>query len=149
MVATAAALLQKVALRSTSWPGAVAANTSAEALRLRAEELIELDSIAYLDFVAAVRSGVGVEAARRRTIDVPREIAGSAAKVVGLAHELEISGNQNLRADAAAAAILAQAAGKTATMLVRVNARARPPAVPARPGGRGRAPARSSGTRRR
>src|SRR5207253_3408439 len=44
VVATAAALLQKVALRSPAWPEAAAAHSRAEALRLRAEELIELDS---------------------------------------------------------------------------------------------------------
>src|SRR5207237_117672 len=101
----------------------------AEALRLRAEELIELDSLAFLAFVEAVRSGVDVESARRKTIDVPREIAARAVEVVGLARELEIDGNPNLKPDAAAAAILAQAAAKTAEMLVRVNESAGPRAA--------------------
>ena len=123
MVATSAALLQKVAIRSKSWSGAKAAHSRAEALRLRAEELIEQDSLAYTAFIEAVRSGDGVEAARQKTIDVPMEIAGSAAEVVRLAHDLEANGNPNLRADATAAALLAQAAGATAEMLVQVNER--------------------------
>jgi len=54
------------------------------------------------------------------------EIAGSAAEVLRLAHELETNGNPNLRADAAAAAILARAAAATAEMLVQVNESAGP-----------------------
>lgn len=148
VVATAAALLQKVAIRTKSWPGAEAAHSRAEALRLRAEELIELDSLSYLAFVEAVRSGDGIEAARRKTIEVPREIAASAAEVVALARDLEANGNPNLRADAAAAAILAQAAGTTAEMLVEVNESAGRPGAPGRGDGPGRAPARSRGSGR-
>jgi formiminotetrahydrofolate cyclodeaminase len=148
VVATAAALLQKVAIRTKSWPGAGAAHARAEALRLRAEELIELDSLAFLDFVAALRSGQDVEAARKRTIDVPKEIAGAAAAVVDLAHELELKGNPNLRADAVAASILAQAAGTTAAMLVQVNESPARRGAPGPAGGRGRAPARSPGSDR-
>ncbi|TMD40784.1 MAG: cyclodeaminase/cyclohydrolase family protein [Chloroflexi bacterium] len=135
VVATSAALLQKVALRSRSrWPGATAAHHRAEALRLRAEELIELDSLAYLEFVEASRSGQNVDAARQKTIDVPIEIAGVAAQVMELAHDLETNGNPNLRADAAAAAILAEAAQKTAAMLIQVNIASASPRRPAAPG---------------
>src|SRR2546430_15100 len=141
--ATAAALLQRVALRSPAWPEAAAAHSRAEALRLRAEELIELDSLAFLAFLEAVRSGGDVEAARQQTIDVPTEIARSAAEVVRLAHDLESKGNPNLRADATAAAILAEAAARTAEMLVRVNESAGPRAARVRAGGPGRAPGRS------
>src|SRR4029077_15474785 len=89
-----------------------------------------------------------VEAARKKTIDIPREIAGAAAEVVALAHELEVKGNPNLRGDAVAAAILAQAAGATASMLVQVNESAGRPGAPGPGGGRGRAPARSRGSDR-
>lgn len=147
VVATAAALLQKVALRSRSrWSGAGAVHDRAEAVRLRAQELVELDASAFLDFMSAARSGRDVESARQRTIDVPGEIATLAAEVVILAKELELRGNPNLRADAVAAGILAEAARATATMLLRVNESAGPPASPGRAGGRGRAPARSRGT---
>ncbi|TMD79035.1 MAG: cyclodeaminase/cyclohydrolase family protein [Chloroflexi bacterium] len=143
VVATAAALLQKVAIRSPKWSGAEGAHSRAEALRLRAEELIELDSLAYLAFVEAVRSGHGVEAARQKTIDEPTEIAGSAAEVLRLAHELETNGNPNLRADAAAAAILARAAAATAEMLVQVNESAGPRGARGRADDPGRASAQS------
>ncbi|TMC37664.1 MAG: hypothetical protein E6J28_07400 [Chloroflexi bacterium] len=148
VVATAAALLQKVAIRSQRWPGSGATHSRAEALRLRAEELVELDSIAYLTFVDAVRSGSEVEAARARIIEVPREIAAAAAEVAGLARDLEANGNRNLKADAQAAAILARAAARTAEMLVRVNESARPRAARGPAGDRGRAPARSRGSDR-
>jgi formiminotetrahydrofolate cyclodeaminase len=81
VVAVSAALLQKVALRSPTWSGAARAHSRAEALRLRAEELIELDSIAFLHYLDAIKSGDGVEAARQKTVDVPREIASRAAEV--------------------------------------------------------------------
>ncbi len=156
VVATAAALLQKVALRSGKrWSGAAAAHDRAEALRLRAEELIELDSLAYLEFVEAVRAGSSVELARKKTIDVPMEIASLATEVVDLAHTLESEGNPNLRADAAAAAILAQAAATTAAMLVTVNvtagasASAGPRGAPGPEGDLGRVQARSPDSDRR
>ncbi|TME03168.1 MAG: cyclodeaminase/cyclohydrolase family protein [Chloroflexi bacterium] len=147
--ALAAALLEKVArLSAKHWADAARAQKRAHALRLRSEELIQLDSLAYLEFVHATRSGRGVDAARQKTIDVPMAIAGSAARVIDLARDLETNGNPNLRADAAAAAILAQAAATTAEMLVRVNESARPQASRDRAGGPGRAPARSRGSDR-
>jgi formiminotetrahydrofolate cyclodeaminase len=122
VVATAAALLQKVArLSEKHWSGAAAAYKRAEAMRLRAEKLIELDSIAFLEFLEATRAGRNVETARTKTIEIPMEIASLAAEVVELAHILETKGNPNLKPDAAAAAILAQAAAMTAKMLVTVN----------------------------
>ncbi len=155
VVAAAAALLQKVAVRSEGrWSGAAAAHQRAEAMRLRAEELVELDSLAFLEFMAAIRSGGDVEDARARTIEVPDEIRALATEVAKLARELERRGNPNLHADSVAAGILARAAAETAAMLVDVNvkggssARARPPAAPVPSGGRRRARAQSSGTAR-
>jgi formiminotetrahydrofolate cyclodeaminase len=169
VVAASAALLQKVALRSDRWKGAEAAHQEAEELRLRAEELIELDSISFLEFVAARRSGTGVDAAREKTIDTPLEIARAGARVVQLARALEKNGNPNLMADSVAASILARAAVTTAAMLVEVNlvGRAREPrlaearrlvravsgsarrqAAPGRAGDPGRARARSRGSDR-
>jgi len=146
VVATSAALLQKVALRSEElWSGAAGAHARAAAMRARAEELVELDSLAYLEFMEAMRAGHNVETARQKTIDIPMEIASLAAEVVALAHVLESNGNPNLKADAAAAAILAQAAATTAAMLVTVNVSAGRPGFPGPGGGRGRAPARSPG----
>lgn len=133
------------------WSGAAAAYERAQAIRLRAEELIELDSIAFLEFLEATRAGSNVETARQKTIDVPMEIATLAAEVVELAHVMESQGNPNLKADAAAAAILAQASAATAAMLVTVNVTsgsAGRPGAPGPQGGHGRAPGRSRDTDR-
>ncbi len=121
VLAVSAALLQKVAVRSDKWNGARSAHEKAEALRLRAEELIELDSIGFLEFLDATRSGRDAIGARDKTIDTPLEMARSGVAVVKLARDLESNGNQNLRADAVAAATLAAAAVNVAAMLVDVN----------------------------
>lgn len=121
VVAAAEALAQKVAIRSERWSRSTEIHNRAEAVRLRAEELVELDAAAFNEFLAAVRSGGDVEAARQKTIDVPLEIARAGAEVVQLSHELESGGNQNLRADAVAAAILAHSAVTVAAMLVKIN----------------------------
>lgn len=121
MVATSAALLQKVATRSPKWEGAAAAHARAEALRLHSEELVEQDSVAYLAYVEAVRSGKDEEAARGRTIEIPLGIVRVAAEVVELAGQLAVHGNRNLHADAVIAAILANAAAESAALLVAVN----------------------------
>src|SRR5262245_41273708 len=116
-----AALLQKVAVRSDRWDGSGQAHAEAEALRLRAEELIHLDAVAFNAFRDAARSGQDIYEARDKTIDIPLEIAQVGVRVVDLGHRLEASGNQNLRADAVAAAILAHSAVTVAAMLVQVN----------------------------
>ncbi|MGH7764485.1 MAG: cyclodeaminase/cyclohydrolase family protein, partial [Candidatus Dormibacteraceae bacterium] len=171
VVAAAAALLEKCArLSLKAWSGAGQARDSAHSLRLHAEELVEHDLHAYLAYVEAKRSGVGVDSARARTVEVPLEIVRAAAKVSELAEALASAGNPNLRADAVAGAILARGAAQVAAMLVRVNLEARPDDArlrearrlatdasararrldaPAHRDGRGRAPARSEGNRRR
>lgn len=90
-------------------------------LRLHSEELVEHDSLAYLEFVAARRSGVGVAEAEERTVEVPLDICRSASEAVEMAHELAASGNPNLREDAAIAAILGAAAAQSAARLVTAN----------------------------
>ena len=122
MVAAAAALVQKVArLSGQQWPESAAVHDRAERIRVRSEELVEQDSVAYLDFVAAARSGDGVEAARAKTVEVPLEIARHAAEVYRLAQVVEEKGNPRLRADAVVARILAAAAAESAALLVEVN----------------------------
>jgi formiminotetrahydrofolate cyclodeaminase len=166
VVAAAAALVQKVAtLSGKHWAEAGAVHDRAELIRLRSEELVEEDSLAYLDFVAARRSGQGVDAAQARTVDVPLEIARNAAEVAAMARELMGKGNPNLGADASVAWILAGAAAESAALLVIVNvgaglrdtrvtevrrlareasAPARSPAAPGRSGARDRGRARSA-----
>jgi len=93
----------------------------AERLRIQSEDLIEQDSLAYLDYVEAVRSGQGVAGAQARTIQVPLEIARAAAEVAALAEQSASLGNPKLRADAVVAAMLASAAAEAAAYLVGVN----------------------------
>jgi formiminotetrahydrofolate cyclodeaminase len=141
----------------------------AERLRLQSEELIQQDSLAYLDYVEAVRSGHGVAGAQARTVQIPLEIARAAAEVAGLAEQAASLGNPKLRADAVVAAMLASAAAEAAAYLVGVNlgetadirldearklaadasARLRPPGARGSSGGPGRGRARSADNRRR
>jgi methenyltetrahydrofolate cyclohydrolase len=150
----------------------------AERLRLQSEELIEQDSLAYLDFVEAVRSGRGVPGAQARTIQIPLEIVRAAAEVAALAEQSASLGNPKLRADAVVAAMLAAAAAEAAAYLVAVNlneaadggrmgetadarldearrlageasARLRPPGARGSAGGPGRGRARPADSRRR
>jgi formiminotetrahydrofolate cyclodeaminase len=122
VVAAAAALLQKVTkLSGKQWPEAAEMHGRAERLRLQSEELIEQDSLAYLDYVEAVRSGHGIAGAQARTIQIPLEIARAAAEVAALAEQSASLGNSKLRADAVVAAMLASAAAEAAAYLVGVN----------------------------
>ena len=170
VVAAAAALVQKVArLSQKQWPEASEMHERAERLRLQSEELIEQDSMAYLDYVEAVRSGQGVAGAQARTVQIPLEIARAAAEVAALAEQSASLGNPKLRADAVVAAMLASAAAEAAAYLVGVNAgetadvrldearrlareasaRLRPPGARGSAGGPGRGRARPAGSRRR
>ena len=122
MAATAAALVQKVALLSRKhWPEADDIHRRAEELRLHSEELIERDSMAYLAYVEAVRSGADVGAAEAATVDIPLDIVKAAAEVAVLAERSVSQGNPKLRADAVVAGMLASAAADSAAFLVGVN----------------------------
>jgi formiminotetrahydrofolate cyclodeaminase len=94
----------------------------AEAVRLR-DRLLALaddDAEAYTEFMRS-RS----DEARGRTVDVPLELAETAAAVTRLAMRLEREGNQNLVGDAAAAAELARAAVRVGARLVELNLQGR------------------------
>ena len=108
-------------LSTKQWPEAGEVHTRAERLRLRAEELIGEDSLAYLAFMEAMHTGVGVASAQARTIEIPLEIVRAAAEVAEMAERASSLGNQKLRADAVVAAMLAAAAAESAAYLVGVN----------------------------
>jgi formiminotetrahydrofolate cyclodeaminase len=112
------------------WDGAAGALAQAETLRHRAAPLAEEDAVAYENVLTAMRMPKDLEPEVRNTLigetlsraaDAPLEIAECAADVAALAAEIAIRGNQNVRGDAAAAAVLAAASTQVAAHLVEVN----------------------------
>jgi formiminotetrahydrofolate cyclodeaminase len=112
------------------WDGAAGAVAQGDALRRRALPLAEEDAEAYeraLEALRAPRSGD--PEARDREIgdalahaaEIPLRIAEIATDVAELAAEVAERGNENLRGDAAAAAVLAEAGARVAANLVVIN----------------------------
>ena len=94
-----------------------AAVTRAQALSMRLTELADEDASAYARFMET-RS----EEARRRTIEVPEEIAASADEVEQLAGQVGARLTASVAGDAEAAAQLARAAARVARRLAELNA---------------------------
>ncbi|MGH3011762.1 MAG: cyclodeaminase/cyclohydrolase family protein [Gaiellaceae bacterium] len=126
----AASLAAMAARFAHDWDGAAGAIAQAETLRHRAAPLAVEDAVAYENVLTAMRMPKDLEPEVRNTLigetlsraaDVPLAIAECAATVAELAAEIAVEGNQNLRGDAAAAAILASAAARTAVNLVEIN----------------------------
>jgi methenyltetrahydrofolate cyclohydrolase len=121
LVAKAARLSQ----RHTDDAEAMAAH--ADELWQRGLHLAEADAAAIAVMGAEVRpaSDPGEVAASRPSLDdaitVPTEIRALAEEVVMLADTLHERGNPRLRVDADAARLLAAAAGRVATAIVRSN----------------------------
>jgi methenyltetrahydrofolate cyclohydrolase len=127
----AASLVAMAARFSTDeWEDAAGAVAQAEALRARLLPLADEDANAYENFLLARRMSREVEPELRdaaigdalsRAADVPLAIAEAAHDVACLAAELAERGNPNLRGDAAAAALLAEAAVRATANLVEIN----------------------------
>jgi methenyltetrahydrofolate cyclohydrolase len=127
----AAALLSMAARFSREhWDGAGGAVAQAEALRVRAAPLAREDAEAYEAVLQAMRTPKDIEPEVRDTLigetlsraaEVPLRIAETAADVADLGAEVAENGNPNLRGDAAAAALLAEAATRVAANLVEIN----------------------------
>ncbi|CAN5761030.1 hypothetical protein BH18ACT15_BH18ACT15_12580 [soil metagenome] len=106
----------------------------------RSAPLAQADAEAYGRVLSAYRRPAGedgqgreqsIRAALSAAADVPLEIAEIAADVAALAADVAQAGNPNLRGDAVAAALLAEAGGRSASMLVGINLRGRDdPRVP-------------------
>ncbi|MEO8291164.1 MAG: cyclodeaminase/cyclohydrolase family protein [Gaiellaceae bacterium] len=127
-----AAALAAMAARFSKeqWEDAGGAVAQAEALKARLLPLAEEDARAYENVLLALRMPKELDAEVRdaaigdalsRAADVPMAIAEAAADVATLATELAERGNPNLRGDAAAAALLAEAAVRTSANLVEIN----------------------------
>jgi methenyltetrahydrofolate cyclohydrolase len=131
-VAMAAGLVSMVARRSLEvWPEAKGAVAQAEALRARVTPLAEHNAAAYSEAVATLRGKAAAVAPDRRdeaiadaldrAAGVPLQIGEAASDVASLAALLVERGEGGLRADAATAALLAQAGARAAATLVEVN----------------------------
>jgi formiminotetrahydrofolate cyclodeaminase len=124
-VAMAAGLVTMAArLSRNGWQDAAGAAAQSETLRLRVTPLVELNVEAYVDAVSTLRGrGDDEEIGRAldRAAEIPLEIARAAADVGALAVLVAEQGDPSLRADVATAALLSQAAARTAATLVEVN----------------------------
>jgi len=94
-----------------------AAVIRAKALSSRLTQLADEDSAAYAAFMET-RS----EEARRRTIEVPNEIAANAGEVEQLARKVRAQLTSSVAGDAEAAEELARAAARVARRLAELNA---------------------------
>jgi len=90
--------------------------TRANVLAARLTQLADEDSEAYAAFMADRN-----EATRQRIIDVPEEIATSAAEIERLADDVATRVSRAVAGDAEAAAELARAASRVARRLVALN----------------------------
>jgi methenyltetrahydrofolate cyclohydrolase len=102
----------------------------AERLRQRVAPLAREDAIAYGRVLAAHRTPDGgdpdarqehIRSALYGAADVPLAVAEVGAMVAEIAGRLAREGNPNLRGDAVAAALLAEAGARAAAVLVEIN----------------------------
>lgn len=131
VVAVAASLVAKAArLSRASWSGAAGVAAQAQTLRDRAMFLASADAVALEDALATLRGIDQIEPGRRdaaledalvRAADIPLLIAEAACDVALLAADAAEAGNPELGADAAIAALLGEAAARSARHLVAVN----------------------------
>jgi formiminotetrahydrofolate cyclodeaminase len=117
----AASLVVMVTRASPAWDDAEATCEAAEKLRDRLLQLGAQDVGAFAAVLAAQRGGGDLREALVTASRVPLEIAERAADVTDLATAARRYGKQVLAPDAEAAAILAEAATRTASRLVGVN----------------------------
>jgi methenyltetrahydrofolate cyclohydrolase len=129
--AMSAALVASVArLSRERWNGALAAVAQAERLRSRAALLVEMDARAFdqalrtlaeRDEIAPHERDTRLEQSLERAAELPLEIAEISADVAELASLASSHCIPEVRADSVSAAILAEAAARTAAGLVEVN----------------------------
>jgi len=120
----AAGLVRLVARVSGDWADAPGVAAQASALGDRALALADDDHRVYARAMAELASperDTALGAALRRAAEVPLQIAETAADVAILASLAAEEGSETVRADAWAAAALAEAATVSAAKLVHVN----------------------------
>lgn len=131
VVAMAAGLVANVARASKDyWPEAGGVIGQAETFRARVAPLAQADAEAYAEALKALRGREALEeryrdqqlrAALERSAEIPLRIAEAGSDLAGLAALLVENGNPEVRADAAAAAILAESGTRVAAKLVETN----------------------------
>ena len=127
--AMASGLVRLVARVSHDWEDAPGIAAQAAALGDRALVLADDDHRAYAHALEQLRSAdhdVTLGKALRRAAHVPLQIAEAAADVAALAALAARDGAEAVRADAWAAATLAEAASAAAARLVHVNLATQP-----------------------
>jgi formiminotetrahydrofolate cyclodeaminase len=93
----------------------------ADTLWGEAAPLAQADAAAYASVLEAGRTGEGIQEALLEAADVPLSIAETGAAIAELGAHLAENGNPNLRGDALAAVLLAEAGVRVAANLVRIN----------------------------
>ena len=131
VVAMAAGLVAKVARASVGyWDEAGGVIGQAESFRARVAPLAQADAEAYEEALSALRGreelaeryrDQQLRAALERAAEVPLRIAEAGCDLASLAALLVENGNPEVRADAAAAAILAESGARVAAQLVGTN----------------------------
>jgi methenyltetrahydrofolate cyclohydrolase len=135
-VALGASLTAMCARNSAEeWPEARGATAQAEYLRSRVEPLVQADAEAYENALVAFRLPDELEpevrnatlgVALERAAAIPLAIAEVGADVADLAALVAEYGNPEVRGDAVAGAVLAEAGARAAAQLVRINLGAGP-----------------------
>ena len=128
VVAMAAGLIASAARRSPDWAEARGVSAQAQALRSRVESLAEANEEAYLEALALIEGAAedgGRDAAIGKALDtaaeLPLSIAECAYDVVLLGVEAAQHAAPGGAEDAAAAAVLAEAAARAVAGLVAAN----------------------------
>ena len=131
VVAMAAGLVTMVARASTShWDEAGGVIGQAETFRARVAPLAQADAEAYVAALGVLRDPGQLEeryrdqklqAALAQAAEIPQRIAEAGCDLACLAALLVENGNPEVRVDAAAAAILAEAGARVAAKLVETN----------------------------
>ena len=131
VVAMAAGLVSMVARASKEhWPEAGGVVGQAEAFRARVAPLAQADATAYVEALSALRGRDELEARYRdqklqaaldRAAEIPMKIAEAGSDLASLAALLVENGNPEVRADAAAASVLAEGGTRAAAKLVEIN----------------------------
>jgi formiminotetrahydrofolate cyclodeaminase len=119
--AAAAALVEMAARGSGEWEEANGIAAQAAARRARLTELAATGADALAEAMEALEQGERIEPPLRRTVELLLAVADAAGDVGELAAAASERADWSVRPDAAAAALLAEAAVSTAAILVRAN----------------------------